>query len=41
MSRRHVSEADEHAGVVLACRTIPTSDLRLRCEPASVPTISA
>jgi ferredoxin len=41
MSRRHVSEADEHAGVVLACRTIPTSDLRLRCEPASVPIISA
>jgi ferredoxin len=41
MSRRHVSEADEHAGIVLACRTIPTSDLRLRCEPASVPSISA
>jgi ferredoxin len=41
MSRRHVSETDEHAGIVLACRTIPTSDLRLRCEPASVPTISA
>lgn len=41
MSRRHVSEADEHAGVVLACRTIPASDLTLRCEPVSVPTISA
>lgn len=41
MSRRHVSEDDERAGVVLACRTIPASDLRLRCEPASIPTISA
>ena len=41
MSRRHVSEADEDAGIVLACRTVPASDLTLRCEPASVPTLSA
>lgn len=41
MSRRHVSQADEDAGIVLACRTVPASDLTVRCEPASVPTISA
>ena len=41
MSRRHVSQADEDAGIVLACRTLPASDLTVRCEPASVPTISA
>ncbi|HYN31109.1 MAG TPA: 2Fe-2S iron-sulfur cluster-binding protein [Ilumatobacteraceae bacterium] len=41
MSRRHVSEADEDAGVVLACRTFPSSDLTVCCEPASVPTLSS
>jgi hypothetical protein len=30
MSRAHVSEADERAGIVLACRLIPESDLALR-----------
>ena len=30
MSRAHVSEADERAGIVLACRLIPESDLVLR-----------
>ncbi|MBT3169934.1 MAG: 2Fe-2S iron-sulfur cluster binding domain-containing protein [Rhodospirillaceae bacterium] len=29
MSRAHVSEADEQAGIVLACRLIPESDLVL------------
>ena len=41
MSRRHVSEADEAAGIVLACRTVPTSDITVRCEPAPVPTFSS
>ncbi len=40
MSRRHVSEADETVGVVLACRTIPTSDLTLRCEASSITSTS-
>ena len=30
MSRCHVSEEDERAGLVLACRLVPKSDLRLR-----------
>jgi ferredoxin len=30
MSREHVSEADEAAGRVLACRVRPTSPIRLR-----------
>ncbi|MEY2633909.1 MAG: hypothetical protein RIR00_2563 [Pseudomonadota bacterium] len=30
MSREHVSEADQAAGRVLACRIYPTSDLQLR-----------
>ncbi len=30
MSREHISEADEAAGIVLACRCKPTSDLRLK-----------
>lgn len=29
MSRAHVSEAEEKAGMVLACRTLPKSDLRI------------
>jgi ferredoxin len=41
MSRRHVSDADEAAGVVLACRIVPTSDITVRCEPAPVPTFSS
>lgn len=41
MSRRHVSDADEATGVVLACRTVPTSDITVRCEPAPVPTLSS
>ena len=41
MSRRHVSDADEAAGVVLACRTVPTSDITVCCEPAPVPTSSS
>ena len=41
MSRRHVSEADETTGLVLACRTIPASDITVRCEPAPVPTLSS
>ncbi len=32
MSRRHVSQADEAVGYVLACRIIPTTDLVV--EPA-------
>lgn len=32
MSRAHVSEADEAAGIVLACRLIPETDLSLRLE---------
>jgi ferredoxin len=40
MSRRHVSEADETVGVVLACRTIPTSDLTLRCEAPATSAVS-
>jgi len=30
MSRDHISEADEAAGRVLACRVRPTSDVRLQ-----------
>lgn len=30
MSRAHVSQADEAHGVVLACRAVPKSDLRIR-----------
>ena len=30
MSRDHVSDADERAGRVLACRVFPRSDVRLR-----------
>lgn len=30
MSRVHVSEADEAAGIVLACRLIPETDLSLQ-----------
>lgn len=41
MSRRHVSEVDEAAGIVLACRTVPTSNITVRCEPAPVPTLSS
>jgi ferredoxin len=41
MSRRHVTEADEADGIVLACRTIATSDLVVRCEAAPVPTMSS
>jgi ferredoxin len=41
MSRRHVSDADEAAGIVLACRVVPTSDLTVHCEPAPVPTFSS
>ena len=49
MSRAHVSEAEEQAGIVLACRVKPTSDVRLavlgamkknvcrRVEPADAP----
>lgn len=29
MSREHVSEEDERAGTVLACRVRPTSDMRI------------
>lgn len=39
MSRRHVSEADEARGVVLACRLTDTRDLIL--EPAPNPPIPA
>jgi ferredoxin len=30
MSRRHVSEADQAAGIVLACRAYPDSDVTLQ-----------
>lgn len=30
MSREHVSEAEEQQGTVLACRTCPLSDVRLK-----------
>jgi transcriptional regulator of acetoin/glycerol metabolism len=30
MSREHVSEQDETAGVALACRVYPNSDIELR-----------
>ncbi|MCG8089634.1 MAG: 2Fe-2S iron-sulfur cluster binding domain-containing protein [Candidatus Thiodiazotropha taylori] len=33
MSRNHVSEAEEGQGIVLSCRVIPKSDLRLRLAP--------
>ncbi len=35
MSRKHISESDEAAGVVLACRIVPTTDLVI--EPAPAP----
>ncbi len=38
MSRAHVSEADEAAGVVLSCAIYPLSDLTLRLEAAPVRT---
>jgi ferredoxin len=34
MSRKHVSEADEAAGVVLACRLVPLGDLVVELAPA-------
>jgi ferredoxin len=37
MSRKHVSEADEAVGIVLACRLIPTSDVVVELAPASTP----
>lgn len=33
MSRAHVSEADVASGLVLACRTFPTSDLTVEWRP--------
>lgn len=30
MSRKHISKEEEKQGVVLACRTMPKSDLRLK-----------
>lgn len=33
MSRAHVSEADEAAGIALACRVIPTSDIIVELAP--------
>lgn len=41
MSRRHVSETDEADGYVLACRTIPTSDITVRCAPEPIATLSS
>jgi len=41
MSRRHVSEADEANGYVLACRIVPTSDITVQCAPVPVPTLSS
>ncbi|MBT3047589.1 MAG: 2Fe-2S iron-sulfur cluster binding domain-containing protein [Candidatus Thiodiazotropha sp.] len=33
MSRNHVTEEDERQGIVLSCRVMPKSDLRLRLAP--------
>jgi len=33
MSRAHISEADEAAGLVLSCAIYPLSDIELRIEP--------
>ena len=50
MSREYVSVEDEAAGRVLACRVMPTSDIRLRvlgkmgknvCRPALAPVMVA
>lgn len=30
MNRDHISEADEAEGIVLACRVLPSSDVRIR-----------
>jgi ferredoxin len=38
MSRRHVSEDDEHHGYALACRLLPSTDIALECAPASAAT---
>lgn len=41
MSRAHVTEADEAAGIVLACRIFPRSDLVVRpVERAAAPSAS-
>ena len=32
MSRKHISEADEEAGTVLACRVFPESDLEIEVD---------
>lgn len=32
MSRKHISEADESAGTVLACRVFPQSDLEIEVD---------
>lgn len=38
MSRAHVSETEEMAGFVLACRTLPSSPLEIRvCRPNDGP----
>ena len=37
MSRKHVSEADEAAGIALACRVVPASDLIVELAPPSTP----
>jgi len=33
MSRAHISEADEEAGLVLSCAIYPLTDIELRVEP--------
>lgn len=35
MSRKHISEDDLAAGVVLACRIVPRTDLVVECAPAA------
>ena len=40
MSRNHVSEEEESQGIVLSCRVIPKSDLRLRLAPKENQTTS-
>lgn len=37
MSRAHISEADEAAGRVLACRIFPNSDLVIECDFGQTP----
>jgi ferredoxin len=40
MSRNQVSETEEGLGIVLSCRVIPKSDLRLRLAPKTHQTTS-